>query len=137
MSKKKSLVKYMTEKEFGLIQKREWQIVELIDDTLPNWMKSIPMDNRGCHIYASGSGIKKVNQREVVGGIDVFRDARNESEPVDWNKDHYVVLKTSEDDKVLLIVGPLKDNEHWINEIPEHFKNVEILTFNRDAKMKN
>jgi hypothetical protein len=134
MSKKRLRIKYITEKEFELIKRREWSPVELTYNTLPNWVKSIPEDKRR-HVYASGSGLKKLNHQyaecKVVGGIDIFRNAKSEIEPVDWNKDHYVIIRTSENDDALLVIGPLKDNEHWINEIPGRFRNVEILSLDK------
>jgi hypothetical protein len=72
-----------------------------------------------------------------MGGIDVFRDSRNHPEPVDWNKDHYVIVKNPTNEDALLMYGPLKDNGHWINEIPNRLKNVEILTFDKKRALSH
>jgi len=134
MSKRKLRPKRITEEEFQPIMEREWQPVKLTDDTLPSRLRSIPEDQR-CHAYASGSCSGNYNQQYEgykVGGVDIFRDARSHREPVDWNKDHYVIIRDLKNDNALLMYGPLKDNEHWINEIPDRLKNVEILTLDKD-----
>ena len=137
MSKRKLRPKRITEEEFEWIRKREWKPVKLTDDTLLNWMKPIPKKAR-CHVYASGSSFGTFDEEYEgikVGGVDVFRDAKNHREPVDWNKDHYVIIENKKDDGALLMY-PSKDNEHWINEIPEHFKNIEISTYDRKEKKR-
>jgi len=129
--------KYITEEEFRPIMQKKWLPVELLYDTLPCWMKKVPESQR-CHVYASGSSVgisSKQFEGYEVGGFDVFRDARNHPEhtryQVNWNKDHYVVIRDPEKNDMLLMYGPIKDHEHWINKIPERLKNVEILTFDR------
>jgi len=69
--------------------------------------------------------------KNKVGGMDLFRNAKNHSESVDWNKDHYVIIRDPKRNDELLMYGPLTDHEHWINEIPKRLKNVEILTFDK------
>jgi hypothetical protein len=70
-------------------------------------------------------------QETVMGGLDVFRDSRNHQEGVNWNIDHYVIIRDTVNGGALLMYGPFRDHEHWINEIPKRLKNVEILTFDR------
>ena len=128
---KKLRPKPITKAEFRLIKERNWQSVKLTYDSLPEWMKAIPVPQRA-HVYASGGSKIKFNERYEgyeVGGMDVFRDAKDHPEPVNWNKDHYVIISNPETNDSLLMYGPFKDQEHWINDIPNRLKNVEILTY--------
>ena len=136
---KKRHQKLLTAEEFKPIMDLNREPVELKEDTLPVCMKSIPKEQR-CHVYASGSYIEALVPQygRVVGGVDVFRDARSHPEPVNWNKDHYTIIKNSKNDGSLLMYGPDKDNEHWINERPNRFKNVKILTLDvEDVELSN
>lgn len=123
----------MAETEFRPIMKREWRPVELTYDTLPSWMKTVPKAQRA-HVYASGSFLGEFNEQyggPELGGVDVFRDARNHPEQVNWNKDHYVIIRNPKNGDALLMYGPLKDHEHWINDIPSRLRAVEILTYDK------
>lgn len=37
------------------------------------------------------------------------------------------MVKCQEDPTILLVDGPVKDREHWLNEIPDRLNGVEIL----------
>ena len=131
MPMKKLRPKPITEAEFRLIKERKWQPVELSYDILPKWMKEIPVPQR-VHVYASGGFKREFNQRYggyEVGGMDVFRNARGHPEQVNWNKDHYVIIRNPKTNDSLLMYGPFRDHEHWINYIPNRLEDVEILTY--------
>jgi len=125
--------KSITEAEFRPLKERNWRPVELAYNALPTWMKAIPERQR-VHVYGSGSPLGEYGeqyQETVMGGLDVFRDSRNHQEGVNWNIDHYVIIRDTVNGGALLMYGPFRDHEHWINEIPKRLKNVEILTFDR------
>jgi hypothetical protein len=48
-------------------------------------------------------------------------------DPVELNKDWYAVLIDPDDDTMLLIDGPIRDEEHWIDELPQRLKGIEVL----------
>lgn len=108
-------------------------------DTLPIWMKTVPQAQR-VHVYASGSFLGEYDKQyegHKVGGMDVFRDATGHREGVNWNKDHYVIIRNPKNGDALLMYGPLIDNEHWINEIPSRLKDVEILTYDKQGSTRH
>ena len=43
------------------------------------------------------------------------------------NKDWYAVVAVPEKDAMYLISGPFRDDEHWLDEIPERLKGAEVL----------
>ena len=46
------------------------------------------------------------------------------------NKDVYAVFVNTNDDLMLLVLGPMdkkQDKEHWTNEIPERLDGVDVL----------
>jgi hypothetical protein len=130
--------KPITEEEFRPLMERNWQPVELAYGALPTWMKAIPESQR-IHVYGSGSPLGDYSEKyhgSAVGGMDVFRDSRSHPESaygMDWNKDHYVIIRDTINNGALLMYLPLKDHEHWLKEIPDQLKNVEILSFDRKA----
>lgn len=130
MAKKKRLKK-MPEAEFEEVMKREWQFVQLADGSTPSWLQGLPAEKRA-KVMASGTQMPGVSYSsetvpsgQLIGGFDVYRNAPDD--PVDYNKDWYAVVKGPETDTMLLIDGPFKDDEHWINDIPERFKGAEVF----------
>ena len=129
---KKLRPKYMKEREFDEVLKkgRPWIPYKIDMDTLPDWMKNIPKEKLHS-VYISGStNAIKTDKGEEIGGIDIFRKA--EEDPVNYNKDHMIIIRDEESDDMLLVLGPFKDHEHWINEIPDRLKNAEIIRLCRD-----
>ena len=117
--------------EFEEVPKRTWAPLELVGNARPSWMCNIPSDVVHS-VYASGSGVgipKPGNYSlpagDLVGGIDIYRNAADDS--VKYNKDWYAIVVDLGHDNMLLACGPYKDNEHWINKIPERLKEAEIL----------
>jgi hypothetical protein len=132
---RKKRAKKMPEAEFKEVMKREWAPVQLIDGAIPEWMAGIPEDLID-KVMASGTNMpdlsystQTVPSGQLIGGIDVYRNAPDD--PVDLNKDWYAVVKNTETDAMLLIDGPFKDDEHWLDEIPKRLKGVEILALPR------
>jgi hypothetical protein len=124
-------IKPITIDEFRPIMERNWVPVQLKYDTLPTWMKKIPELQR-LYVYASGSNVSQQfgnGGRCIIGGIDVLREARSHGDPVNFNKDHYLIISDAKSKDALLMYGPLRDEEHWINDIPAQLRNVEILSF--------
>ncbi len=124
-------VKRMPQVQFQEVMKREWVPVQLTGAAIPEFLHGLP--NELLHsVYASGihySGLANANtlipSGVLIGGIDVYRNAPDD--PADLNKDWYRVIVMPEDDSMFLVTGPHKDQEHWLDEIPERLKGVEIL----------
>jgi len=74
---------------------------------------------------ASAFSSLSIPSANLIGGIDVYR--KSPDDPVDLNKDWYAVISVPNDDSMFLVVGPYKDSEHWLNEIPGRLQGAEIL----------
>jgi hypothetical protein len=61
----------------------------------------------------------------LVGGIDVYRHAPDDPKPL--NKDWYAVIDLPEDREHLLVDGPQRDHEHWIDRVPPRLAPKKIL----------
>jgi hypothetical protein len=128
MSKRAKKISF---EQFENIMQREWRPVRLVGDAVPDFLRGIPKE-RLHSIVASGTlykGLeytgKTVPSGILFGGIDVYRNAPED--PVELNKDWYAVIRIAESDTMFLVEGPIKDNEHWLDKIPRHLKNIEIL----------
>ena len=124
-------VKLMQEEEFKQVLSLNWKPVELIGEAVPEFLRGIP-DHLSPRIYASGSidqsyltGENPIPSGMIIGGIDVYRDAPDD--PVNLNKDWYPVIIAPGYQGYFLVKGPLKDHEHWLNEIPEHLRGAVVL----------
>ena len=111
--------KKISEEEFKEVQNRKWVKVVILKKQFPELLKNIPDD-----IYefalASGSFDPYVDYgnegARIVGGIDVYRSAPDDL--LKYNKDHYIVLETDYNDGMLLVKGPNKPVDHWLNKMP-------------------
>ncbi len=108
-----------------------WAPVQITGPDIPNFLSGIPKDTVHS-IYASGTHLpglsysdESIPSGSLIGGIEVYRNAPDD--PFDLNKDWYAVVTLPETDSMLLVVGPNKDAEHWLNEIPERLKGAAIL----------
>lgn len=116
----------MSKKEFNKIADRQWVPVMLSGEGRPNWIRGIP-DDKVQFILASGTYIDPrlvdlngVTYNEAIGGIDVYRnDPKDIPKGYLYNKDHYILVIDPREDDALLVYGPLRDNEHWIRELPD------------------
>lgn len=118
--------KRMSKKEFEKIASRQWVPVMLSGEGRPDWIKGIPEDKvefilaSGTYIDTQLAELNGVTYSGAVGGMDVFRhDENDESKGFPINKDHYILVLDPNEDNALLVHGPLKDNEHWLEELPE------------------
>lgn len=127
---KRKRFKKLSFKQFHEIQKRKWEPVKLIGDAIPDFLMSAP-EGLIHSVYASGTVISEHLYNETltlgnhIGGIEVYRNAPDD--PVNLNKDVYAVFANTENDLMLLVYGPMKDKEHWIDEIPDRLDGVDIL----------
>jgi hypothetical protein len=124
-------IKKISEEEFREIQSREWHPVKLEGDAIPEFLKGIPA-NKVHSIVASGTCLpgmiyhdKIIPSGQLIGGIDVYRNAPDD--PVELNKDWYAVVRCSDSDSYFMVSGPIKDDEHWIDEIPARLQGAEVL----------
>lgn len=128
--------KQMTEAEFKEVAERKWGPVVLMPEARPDWMKAIPED-RLLRVMASGSlsdplalGDGSSTPNGVAGGFDIFRlDKRDEQLGFPVNKDHYIVITDRRNEGMLLVVGPDKDDDHWLSALAGLGPDVEVLEF--------
>ncbi len=118
--------------EFQKFAPLDWKPVILENKALPNILRSIPKDKL-CIVVASGSAAV-TNPRadgnmtipNQVGGIDVYRYAE-ESDGISLNKDWYRVIKDDTNADTLYLIGPVKDGEHWIDDIPNRLVSAKVI----------
>ena len=118
--------------EFEAVMKRNWTPVKLVGDALPSWMKNIPKSVM-VETLASGTGVnssplyssRQIPSGQLIGGMDIYRHSPDD--PVPFNKDWYAIVAHPEDPTVLLVDGPQRDAEHWVESITEQCKGIEIL----------
>ena len=113
--------KIMRNNEFSAVRERNWTPVELVGDAVPAFLSGIPRDV-AFKFLASGESNNAV-EGALVGGIDVYRRAPDD--PVALNKDWYAVRAGA--DACLRVDGPIKDREHWLDEVPERYRGIEVL----------
>lgn len=125
-------IKKMPEDQFQEIMIRNWVPVQVTGGAIPAFLQNVP-SNKLHSVYASGGPYTDngytggaIPAGEILGGIDVYRNSPDD--PVALNKDWYVIIKPFELELYFLVAGPIKDNEHWLNEVPARLANVEILT---------
>jgi hypothetical protein len=124
----------MLKKEFQKVADRQWVPVMISGDGRPDWMKNIPED-KVKFILASGTFVDPrvletngVSFCGVVGGMDVFRyDDNDVPKGFPYNKDHYIIILDPSSDDALLVNGPFKDHEHWINQLPNLPEGIEVI----------
>lgn len=123
-------VKKMPLEQFEDVMGREWRPVELRGDSIPDWAQGLPESIRhsimasGTKLSGSSYSSETIPSGEIIGGIDVYRNAPDD--PVDLNKDWYAVVVIPGDDSLLLVDGPFKDAEHWLDELPQRLKGIEV-----------
>ncbi|MCZ7550954.1 MAG: hypothetical protein M5U11_17645 [Anaerolineales bacterium] len=131
--------KQMSKTEFAKIAERKWVPTLLIGDGRPNWMLGIP-DEKLAMTLASGTFIDPrivehdgITYSGVVGGMDIYRhDTNDVSKGFPINKDHYIIVLDPANDNALLVNGPLKDNEHWLGNLPNLPENIIIIESTED-----
>jgi len=127
---KRKRFKQLSRKQFQEVLKLDWKPVKLAGSAIPDFLKGSP-EGLIHSVYASGTVISNRLYGEPfvlgnhIGGIEVYRNAPDD--PMNFNKDIYAVFANTENDLKLMVLGPLKDKEHWINEIPARLDGVNIL----------
>lgn len=114
-------IKSISKAEFTPVQDRNWTPVELVGSAMPQFLSGVPREV-AFRFLASGES-NNATEGALVGGIDVYRYAPDD--PVALNKDWYAVRVGA--DASLRVEGPIKDHEHWIDEVPRSYKGVEVL----------
>lgn len=126
-------IKKISRALFEVVMDRHWTPVELVEDALPEFAKAVPSEVR-FRVLASGEynaavvrnyTSKLIPAGELVGGVDVYRNAPDD--PVALNKDWYAVVRSPHDPTMLLVDGPIRDDEHWLHELPGRYQGVEVL----------
>lgn len=113
--------KAMPRIEFSDVQDRDWTPVELVGDAVPRFLSGIPRNV--AHRFLASGHHDCSTEGTLVGGIDVYRHAPDD--PVALNKDWYAVRASG--DARLRVEGPFKDAEHWLDEVPERYRHIEVL----------
>lgn len=124
----------MSKTELAKIAERTWVPTVLVGDGRPNWMLGIP-DEKLAMTLASGTFIDPrivehdgITYNGVVGGMDIYRhDANDVSKGFPINKDHYIIILDPVNNNALLVNGPLKDNEHWLEKLPDLPEGITII----------
>ena len=124
----------MTFNEFEPISEFLWVPVVLAGDRRPEWMRGIPEEKVEL-VLASGTFIDpRIVQSHgatisgVVGGMDIYRyDQKDEAKGYPINKDHYLIVLDPSTDDALLVLGPNKDHEHWLGELPNLPSDITII----------
>ncbi len=124
----------MTTAEFAKVAERKWVPVLLIGDGRPDWMQGIPEEKLDM-VLISGAFIDPrivehdgITYSGVVGGMDIYRQDINDIDkgyPI--NKDHYIIVLDPTNDNALLVNGPLKDYEHWLQESPNLPEDIVVI----------
>lgn len=119
--------KFMSYGEFTGVQQYEWSLVRLDLDALPGWMENIPT-GIVYGVYASGNSASAIqgsgDSGFAVGGIDVIR--RGTDGRAKFKKDVHRVVSGIHSSG-LVVQGPSRDDEHWVNELPERYCNARTL----------
>ena len=125
-------LKLMATAEFEAVMERNWTPVRLVGDALPAWMENIPesvlaetLASGVCPMSSKPYYGEQIPSGDLIGGMDIYRHAPDD--PVPFNKDWYAVVKHPADPTLLLVDGPQKDAEHWLESIEERCKGLEIL----------
>lgn len=126
--------KRMSKTEFAKIAERQWVPVLLTGEGRPDWMKGIPGEKLDM-VLISGAFIDPrvvehdgVTYSGVVGGMDIYRQDKKDREkghPI--NKDHYIIVLDPTNDNALLVNGPLRDNEHWLEKSPNLPEDIVVI----------
>jgi hypothetical protein len=118
--------KTMARDEFKEVQDRDWTPVELVGNAVPEFLSRVPRDVAFRFLASGENNAAAVGA--IVGGIDVYRHAPDD--PVALNKDWYAVHACA--DGSLRVQGPIKDAEHWLNEVPRRYDGIEALGRKRE-----
>jgi len=127
-------LKKMTREEFEPIAERLWIPVTLSEEGQPAWIRGIPKEIVHL-VLASGTYIDpRIVQAQgltisgVIGGLDIYRfdqDNANKGYPI--NKDHYLIVTDPTTQDSLLVLGPYKDHEHWLSQLPELPPDITVI----------
>jgi len=126
-------LKLMPAVEFKAVMERKWTPVKLVGDALPLWMNGIPETVMAATL---ASGVQSFDSARsysspqipsglLIGGMDIYRYAPGD--PVPFNKDWYAIVVHPDNLTMLLVDGPQKDAEHWLESISERCEGLEIL----------
>ena len=126
-------LKKMSVDEFEAVMQRNWTSVGLVGDALPSWMDGIPdsvmaltLASGVCSMDASHPySSEQIPSGQLIGGIDVYRHSPDD--PVPFNKDWYAVVTHPDDSTTLLVDGPKKDVEHWLELIEQRCEGIEVI----------
>jgi hypothetical protein len=125
-------LKLMPVEEFKAIMEHNWTPVRLVGDALPSWMNQIPKSILA-ETLASGTGLAAANLYQssqipsghLIGGMDIYRHSPDD--PVPFNKDWYAIVTHPSDPTMLLVDGPQRDEEHWLESISERCEGLKVL----------
>lgn len=125
----------MTPQEFEVLCQSNWAPVKLNAATLPACLSGLP--SKVIAVYGSGSIVEPNpvtdgnRDQGQLGGLDVYREAE-ERDGVLINKDWYAIHYDPSTPEVFYLLGPKKDAEHWIDEIPKRLALAEPQSVERE-----
>ena len=123
-------IKKLRRVDFKPVMDCDWEPVRLTDESLPDFCRAIPRETAYMFLASGQHSADEIYRRgsvagRRVGGFDVYRYSPDD--PCALNKDWYAVVDPDDGD-FLWVDGPQKDREHWLNEIPERYDGVRILS---------
>lgn len=125
-------VKLIPKEEFDSIAQLSWAPIRLEGNSIPGFLRGIP--GAALHsIYGSGTtpgggaaySDASIGTGQLIGGMEVYRYATGD--PVELNKDCYLVVLPPQDSPYYMITGPFKDSEHWIDDIPRRLEGARVF----------
>ena len=133
---KKKRPKIISRDEFKTFMTPSCVPIKLEKDAIPKFLTGLTK-NKKCEVYASGYKGPPFPLRNYdpnysgfrVGGIELYRDARMEHEPFEFNVDSYGIIHDQTTDNNMIITGPEKPVHHWTNKIASGLQNVEQYLF--------
>jgi len=121
----------ISKEELDNITTKDWTPVKLEKKTTPKFLQGIP-DGKVISMFGSSSIAQQNPLADgnpdfgQIGGIDVYRFAE-EKDGVKMNKDWYTIFSDPYNKNQFYVIGPKRDKEHWIDDIPERLKRNVIL----------
>lgn len=124
--------KHMTKEEFHkLISRFGWAPRKLAEHQYPQLFENIPRE-KVLYVAVSGS-FEDVREEDMVGGVSIIRwDEKDLKHGCPFNKDQYYVFIDKENSNYVIVEGPFRDHEHWLNQLPDWLRNAQYYPYDEN-----